>query len=39
MYHPTHIDGCSIVILRQKRGGFRVLELDFGPTPLGTGRE
>lgn len=26
MHQPAHIDDCSIVILRQERWGFRVLE-------------
>ena len=26
MHHPAHIDGCSVVILRQGRRGFHVLE-------------
>jgi hypothetical protein len=26
MHHPAHIDGRSVVILRQGRRGFRVLE-------------
>jgi hypothetical protein len=26
MYHPAHIDGRSVVILRQGRRGFHVLE-------------
>ena len=26
MHHPAHIDGCSVVILRQGRRGFHALE-------------
>jgi hypothetical protein len=26
MHHPTHVDGRSVVILRQGRRGFHVLE-------------
>jgi hypothetical protein len=26
MHHPAHIDGCSVVILRQGRRGYRALE-------------
>jgi hypothetical protein len=25
MHHPAHIDGCTVVVLRQERWGFRVL--------------
>jgi hypothetical protein len=25
MYHPAHIDGCTVVLLRQDRWGLRVI--------------
>jgi hypothetical protein len=26
MFYPAHLDGCSVVLLRQESRGFRVLE-------------
>lgn len=26
MHHPAHVDGCSVVVLRQGRRGFQVVE-------------
>jgi hypothetical protein len=29
MFHPAHIDGCSVVVLRQGRRGFHLVESGF----------